>query len=215
MPSITSMTSMTSMSSTTFMYRFLNNQIIKELYERNTKVVQDKIDRVIKIGPSIKDGPGEVYGYQQEINFVDNNYYIKLGMSVDADRRVLKEWKGKQVFKIYTPYRRLTENLTHLLLNYCRKKIIMQDGKKHIEWFHINNYEDPLCIMNLVCRLSNNYNILETSEISEVKELKGLTYKNIIPYNKNIIISSDKDDKEDKENKDIVINDSTNNIINI
>lgn len=200
------------------MCRFLNNPIIKELYERNTKIVQNKIDEVIKLGPSIKDGPGEVYGYQQEINFVDNNYYIKLGMSINADRRVLKEWKGKQVFKMYTPYRRLSENLTHLLLNYCRKKIIMPDGKKYVEWFHINNYEDPLYIMNLVCRLSNNYkgNVTEVSnvtevteikEIKEIKELKGLTYKNIISYNKNA--------KAEKENKVIVINDNVNDIINV
>ena len=59
-------------------------------------------------------------------------------MSIDAEKRVTKEWKGQLIFYIYSPYRKFTERMIHLLLNYCRVEINLIDSTKQIEWFYMS-----------------------------------------------------------------------------
>jgi hypothetical protein len=195
--------------------RFLSNCILKSLYEKNTPLVQKKIKKIIMKGPSSHDGPGEVYGYQKNIKYIHNNYYIKIGMSVNADYRVIKQWKAEMMFKLYTPYRRLTESVTHLLLDYCRKKLVLENEKEQIEWFHINSNEDPLIILNSVSRFSNMYsNKIYTDKC----ELEGIKYNKIIDYsdkqNKQLEVIIIEDDNDNDDNDDDNNNDDNNNDVN-
>jgi hypothetical protein len=198
------------------MSRFLSNGVLKSLYEKNTLQVQKKIQKIIKTGPSLCDGPGEVYGYQKNIKYISNNYYIKIGMSIDADYRVLKQWKAQMMFKLYTPYRRLTEGVTHLLLDYCRKKLVLENDKEQIEWFHIKSNEDPLIILNYVSRFSNIYS---KKIYTENFELDGIKYNKILDYNDKqnksteIIIVEDNESDEDNNYNDNNDNNDNNVII--
>ena len=189
------------------MNRFLSNSILKNLYEKNTIHVQKKIQKIIKNGPSLHDGPGEVYGYQKNIKYINNNYYIKIGMSINADYRVLKQWKAEIVFKLYTPYRRLTEGVTHLLLDYCRKKLVLENDKEQIEWFYINCNEDPLIIVNYVSRFSNIYS---KKTYTDNFELDGIKYNKIVDYceKQNEIIHNNKLN----ENPEIIVINDNNEI---
>jgi len=182
--------------------RFLSNCILKSLYEKNTPLVQKKIQKIIMKGPSSHDGPGEIYGYQKNIKYIHNNYYIKIGMSIDAERRVLKQWKAQMIFKLYTPYRRLTESIAHLLLDYCRKKLVLENDKEQIEWFHINCDEDPIIILNSVSRFSNMYS---NKIFADKFELEGIKYNKILDYNEKQHNEKQHNEKQLKEI--IVIND--------
>jgi hypothetical protein len=160
--------------------KLISNPTFKLLFNRNSQEIQEKIFDKIYIGPSEKDGNGEIYAYQKEINLNTNKYFIKIGMSIDAKKRIIKDWKGIPLFTIYTPYRRFSERLTHLLLDYCRYKIILPDDTTQIEWFYIKNYEEPINIVNMVTNLSKEYCFKYHEEL---KELNGLKYINIIKYN--------------------------------
>jgi hypothetical protein len=195
------------------MNRFLSNSILKNLYEKNTTHVQKKIQKIIKNGPSLHDGPGEVYGYQKNIKYINNNYYIKIGMSINADYRVIKQWKAEIVFKLYTPFRRLTEGITHLLLDYCRKKLVLENDKEQIEWFYINCNEDPLIIVNYVSRFSNIYS---KKIYTDNFELDGIKYNKILDYNEKQNGITENDITENNNNQDVIeINDSDEEIYEI
>ncbi len=157
----------------------ITNPSFSVLLNRNTNIVQEKIMDKLYIGPSEKDGHGEVYGYQKQVNFNTNNYFIKIGMSVDAQKRVRKDWKGIPIFTMYTPYRKFTERLTHLLLDYCRYEILMSDNTKQIEWFYIRNFEEPVHIVNMVAHISKKYALKNKNNL---QELNNIDYTNITKY---------------------------------
>ena len=159
--------------------KFITHPTFKLLFNRNSYEIQEKILDKIYIGPSDKDGVGEIYGYQKEINLDTNNYFIKIGMSVNAHKRVRQEWKAIPLFTIYTPYRKFSERLSHLLLDYCRYNIVLPDNTKQIEWFNIKKYEDPISIVNMVTHMTKHY-CLKSPE--ELKELKGLNHIKIIKH---------------------------------
>jgi hypothetical protein len=165
-------------------------------------------------GPSVHDGPGEIYGYQKNIKYIHNNYYIKIGMSIDAERRVLKQWKAQMMFKLYTPYRRLTESIAHLLLDYCRKKLVLENDKEQIEWFHINCDEDPIIILNSVSRFSNMYS---NKIFADKFELEGIKYNKILDYNEKQHNEKQHNEKQhnekqhnEKQLKEIIVIDDDN-----
>jgi hypothetical protein len=160
--------------------KFITQPIFKLLMNRNSYEVQEKILDKIYIGPSEKDGQGEIYGYQKEINLNNNNYYIKIGMSIDAHKRVKQEWKAIPLFTMYTPYRKFSERLSHLLLDYCRYNIILPDNTKQIEWFYIENEEDPINIINMVTNISKQYSL---NLHQDLKELNGINHVKITKYN--------------------------------
>jgi hypothetical protein len=135
----------------------LNQNSIHHIFDLNTQETKNKIKDKINSKPSLSDKEGYIYGYQHEITNVKYNYYIKIGKSVDPSNRVIKQWKAKIIFIIYSKYYSLAERIIHLMLKYCNE--ILRDSQtqeNRLEWFLIND----LNVIDFVNKIINILNEL-------------------------------------------------------
>lgn len=183
-------------------------------YNKNTEKIKRRIDEKIIDIPSDTDKDGYIYGFTYNIIPNFNNYYIKIGRSVDPINRVIKQWKGELIFCIHTPYNKKAESLIHLYLNYARRILEDDTGKTHIEWFYFENKEDIIgLIMAIRDLIIKNDCVNRYKENNDHIELGNL--KNPQIYNKFIDLENDihnlkyEDDPNIKEimnNVDIILN---------
>ena len=184
-------------------------------YNKNTEKIKRRIDEKIIEIPSETDRDGYIYGFTYNTIPNFNNYYIKIGRSIDPINRVIKQWKGELIFCIHTPYNKKAESLIHLYLNYARRILEEENGKTHIEWFYFQNKEEILglimAIRDIIIKNDCINRYEENINHTELGNLKNpQIYNKLIDLNNiNLNYEEDPNIKNIMNNVEIILNKET------